>query len=171
MAPPAPANTQPDAGSLNGIIQGRLAARRERIEAERMETVRKTEDGGSLREVMGRFPGPFSRQQSQSDGNADTFRPSENPGPLRSAVAEIVERQRKLDEPARPASDIGEMRQHRLDEPVRPVSDINETLERAFQKLSEQFEQRAARTFDSLEVSLAEVTRLITESPQPRARC
>jgi localization factor PodJL len=124
----SPAPVQ-DEDSLDGIIQRRMAARQERGEI--------GPDSGSLREVMGRFSGPIHAE-------ADP----ERRGALNAAVAEIMQRQRRLEE------DV-------------PNARYDTDMETAFERLAEQFERRAARTFDTLESSLAEVSGLVRNARSP----
>ena len=109
-------------------------------ERERALSIQDT-NSGSLREVMDRFSGPFHSQQAP-----------EQPRALRAAVAEIQERQRSLGDVRPPAS---------------PPDMLG--MELAFERLASKFEERAARTFETLESSFAEVSRLIHEARAPSA--
>lgn len=128
----------PDENSLDGILERRRANR----EAREQEAAA---NSGSLRELMGRFSGPID---SDDDGQ---------PGALRAAVAEIVERQRRLDE------DMDEPEAEQ-DAEFDALPQAASGMERAFERLAEQFEQRAAKSFDMLEASLADTIRRVQEA-------
>jgi localization factor PodJL len=134
-------------GSLAGIVERRLAARREREEAAKPEI-------SSLREVMDRFSGPLTAPPDPTKR-----------GPLRSAVAEIVERQRELDsERPQPLSEPHPLRRAA----ARPMEQgSTENMEFAFERLVTRFEERAAQSFQTLEASLADVRRLIEDAKTP----
>ncbi len=134
-------------GSLADIVERRLAARRQREETPEPEI-------SSLREVMDRFSGPLTAASE-----------AYSRGPLRSAVAEIVQRQRELEsERPQPLSEPHPLRRA-MAHPVEQAS--AENMEFAFERLVARFEARAAQSFQTLEASLADVRRLIEEAKTP----
>lgn len=150
----SPARTEPSdlSPSLESIAANRLAARRQR----------EAEDRAGLRSVLERFPGPIAR-------------PHVSPrGPLSSAVAEIMERQRELNENGRDGHPAVRACAARRDEDARRAQTDNDGMgersvgmEARFESFVARFEARAEQTFQSLESSLGEVRRLLDEAKTP----